>query len=42
VLAGKVLMEERGMRWARRLFQFSMIYLFAFFLGTALVASLAR
>jgi protoheme IX farnesyltransferase len=41
-LAGRVLMEAQGMRWARRLFQFSMLYLFAFFLGTALVSSLAR
>ncbi len=37
-----VLRETEGMRWARRLFQFSIFYLFAFFLGTALVAALAH
>ncbi|NNM96024.1 MAG: protoheme IX farnesyltransferase [Candidatus Dormibacteraeota bacterium] len=37
-----VLRETEGMRWARRLFQFSIVYLFAFFLGTALVAALAH
>ena len=42
LLSGQVLRESQGLRWARRLFQFSIFYLFAFFLGTALVASLAR
>lgn len=42
LLAVRVLRESQGMRWARRLFQFSIVYLFAFFLGTALVAALGR
>ncbi|MGC1184129.1 MAG: heme o synthase [Candidatus Dormiibacterota bacterium] len=37
-----VLREAGGMRWARKLFQYSMLYLFAFFLGTAGVAVLAH
>ena len=37
-----VLGEASGMRWARQLFRFSMLYLFAFFLGTAGVAVFAR
>jgi protoheme IX farnesyltransferase len=37
-----VLREAGSMRWARKLFQFSMLYLFAFFLGTAGVAVLAH
>jgi protoheme IX farnesyltransferase len=37
-----VLREASGMRWARQLFRFSMLYLFVFFLGTAGVAVLAR
>jgi heme o synthase len=37
-----VLREAGGMRWARKLFQFSMLYLFVFFLGTAGVAVLAH
>jgi heme o synthase len=37
-----VLREAAGMRWARQLFRFSMLYLFVFFLGTAGVAVLAR
>lgn len=37
-----VLREAAGMRWARQLFQFSMLYLFVFFLGTAGVAVLAH
>ncbi len=42
LLSGQVVREVEGMRWARRLFQYSIFYLFAFFLGTALVAVLAR
>ncbi len=41
-LALRVLRERQGMRWARQLFRYSIVYLFAFFLGTALVAALAR
>lgn len=37
-----VLREAQGMRWARQLFRFSLVYLFAFFLGTAVVAVIAR
>jgi protoheme IX farnesyltransferase len=37
-----VLREAAGMRWARQLFRFSMLYLFVFFLGSAGVAVLAR
>ncbi|HVC23010.1 MAG TPA: heme o synthase [Candidatus Dormibacteraeota bacterium] len=37
-----VLREASGMRWARQLFRFSMLYLFVFFLGTAGVAVLAH
>lgn len=37
-----VLREAAGMRWARQLFRYSMLYLFVFFLGTAGVAVLAR
>ncbi|HUY56491.1 MAG TPA: heme o synthase [Candidatus Micrarchaeaceae archaeon] len=41
-LSVMVLREASGMRWARQLFRFSMIYLFVFFLGTAGVAVFAR
>ncbi len=41
-LSVMVLREASGMRWARQLFRFSMLYLFAFFLGTAGVAVLAH
>lgn len=41
-LSVMVLREASGMRWARQLFRFSLIYLFVFFLGTAGVAVLAR
>lgn len=41
-LSIKVLREAAGMRWARQLFRFSMLYLFVFFLGTAGVAVLAH
>ncbi len=37
-----VLRENQGMRWARQLFRFSILYLFAFFVGTALVAVVAH
>jgi protoheme IX farnesyltransferase len=37
-----VLREATGMRWARQLFRYSMLYLFVFFLGTAGVAVFAR
>ncbi len=39
-LSWRVLREREGMRWARRLFRFSIAYLFAFFLATAAVAVL--
>ena len=39
-LAGRVLLERGTTVWARRLFRFSLVYLFAFFLGTACVAVL--
>ncbi len=38
-LAVRVLRERAGTRWARRLFRFSILYLFVLFLGTALVAA---
>ena len=41
-LARKVRREGGSMRWARQLFRYSIVYLFAFFLCTALVAALAR
>ncbi|MHB8324645.1 MAG: heme o synthase [Candidatus Dormibacteria bacterium] len=41
-LALRVLREGRGLRWAHLLFRYSIAYLFAFFMGTALVATLAR
>lgn len=37
-----VLREASGMTWARRLFQFSLLYLFLFFVGTAAVAIYAH
>ncbi len=42
LLSVMVLREASGMRWARQLFRFSMVYLFAFFLGTAGVAVLGH
>ncbi|HEY6538429.1 MAG TPA: heme o synthase [Candidatus Dormibacteraeota bacterium] len=43
VLLSILVLREKGkMRWARQLFRFSMLYLFAFFLGTAGVAVLAH
>lgn len=42
LLSWRVLKEVSGMRWARQLFRFSIAYLLAFFLGTALVAVLVR
>jgi len=42
VLSVLVLREEAGMRWARQLFRFSMLYLFAFFAATAGVAVVAH
>lgn len=41
-LAVAVLREHEGTAWARNLFRFSIAYLFVYFLGTALVASLAH
>jgi len=38
-LAVRVLRETTGTRWARQLFRFSMLYLFALFLGTAVIAA---
>ena len=41
-LAVRVRREATGVRWARQLFQFSILYLFALFLGTALIAATIR
>ncbi len=41
-LSGLVLREAEGTLWARRLFLFSIAYLFLYFLGTALVAVVGR
>ena len=41
-LALRVLREGRSMRWARQLFRYSILYLFAFFLCTALVSALVH
>ncbi|HUY96890.1 MAG TPA: heme o synthase [Verrucomicrobiae bacterium] len=41
-LAVRVLREGNGLRWARQLFRFSIMYLFSLFLGTALIAATLR
>ncbi len=41
-LSARVVGEPVGTKWARRLFLFSMAYLFLYFLGTALVAVAGR